>query len=130
MRIVAGTGAPVIPCYLDQLWGSIFSYHGGKFFWKWPKHWPYPIGIVFGPPLADPDSVVEVRQAVEQLGVEAVSHRSNDLIPVRQFLRACREGRKRAKVADSAGMELTGSKLLAGSLVFARVLAQIGRAHV
>ncbi len=124
MRIVAGTGAPVIPCYLDQLWGSIFSYHGGKFFWKWPKHWPYPIGIVFGPPLADPDSVVEVRQAVEQLGVEAVSHRSNDLIPVRQFLRACREGRKRAKVADSAGMELTGSKLLAGSLVFARVLAR------
>lgn len=124
MRIVAGTGAPVVPCYLDQLWGSVFSYHGGKFFWKWPKHWPFPIGILFGQPIADPDSVVEVRQAVEQLGVQAVSHRPNDMIPVRQFLRACRDGRKRAKVADSAGLELTGGKLLAGSLAFARVLAR------
>ena len=32
-----GTGAPIIPVYLDELWGSIFSFRGGKFFWKWPS---------------------------------------------------------------------------------------------
>src|SRR5690606_10924645 len=36
MKIVAGTGCPVIPVYLHGLWGSIFSYRGGRFFWKWP----------------------------------------------------------------------------------------------
>ncbi|HEY4758893.1 MAG TPA: 1-acyl-sn-glycerol-3-phosphate acyltransferase, partial [Chthoniobacterales bacterium] len=33
--------APVVPVFLDQLWGSIFSFRGGRFFRKWPKHFPY-----------------------------------------------------------------------------------------
>src|SRR5262245_3858552 len=28
---------PVVPVYVDNLWGSIFSFAGGRFFWKWPK---------------------------------------------------------------------------------------------
>ncbi len=122
MRIVDGTGVPVIPTYLDQLWGSVFSFHGGKFFWKKPHCWPYPITIMFGDPLPDPDDVEQVRRAVEDLGVEAVEHRHSNMIPARQFLRACREARGRSKVADSAGMDLTGGKLLTASLVFRRVL--------
>ena len=27
---------PVVPVWLDQLWGSIFSYQGRRFFTKWP----------------------------------------------------------------------------------------------
>ncbi|HXY35970.1 MAG TPA: MFS transporter, partial [Planctomycetaceae bacterium] len=50
LRIVEGTGCPVIPVYLDELWGSIFSYSGGRFFWKMPRQWPYPISILFGKP--------------------------------------------------------------------------------
>jgi len=122
MRIVDGTGLPVIPTYLDELWGSIFSYHGGKFFWKRPLKWPYPVTILFGKPLADADNVDKVRRAVEELGVEAVEHRQSSLIPARQFLRACRKARSRSKVADSAGTDLSGLKLLTGSLVFRRVL--------
>ena len=44
-----GTGAPVVPVYLEGLWGSIFSFKGGKFFWKWPERIPYPMSIHFGP---------------------------------------------------------------------------------
>ena len=27
----------VVPVYLEGLWGSIFSFERGRFFWKWPK---------------------------------------------------------------------------------------------
>jgi acyl-[acyl-carrier-protein]-phospholipid O-acyltransferase/long-chain-fatty-acid--[acyl-carrier-protein] ligase len=75
MRIIQGIDAPVIPTYLDELWGSIFSYRGGKFFWKWPARWPYPVSIHFGKPLHSPEDVREVQQAVENLGADAVSRR-------------------------------------------------------
>ena len=32
LKIVEGTGAPVIPVYLDGLWGSIFSFFAGQVF--------------------------------------------------------------------------------------------------
>ncbi|NQV29081.1 MAG: MFS transporter, partial [Rhodopirellula sp.] len=122
LRIVEGTSVPVIPTYLDELWGSIFSFHGGKFFWKWPRRWPYPFTIMFGEPLHDANDVRHVRQAVEELGVQAVKHRKSARIPARQFLRACRKAKWRSKVADSAGADLTGGKLLTAALAFRRVL--------
>ena len=129
LRIVEGTSVPVIPTYLDELWGSIFSYHGGKFFWKWPRRWPYPFTIMFGEPLHDANDVRHVRQAVEELGVQAVTHRKSALIPARQFLRASRKARFRSKVADSAGADITGGKLLTGALAFRRVLERSVLAH-
>ena len=42
LEIQRDTGAPIIPVYLDELWGSIFSFRGGKFFWKWPTSQPPP----------------------------------------------------------------------------------------
>src|SRR4029077_12805767 len=36
-KIVDGLDVPVIPVHLDRLWGSIFSFDGGRFLWKWPK---------------------------------------------------------------------------------------------
>jgi acyl-[acyl-carrier-protein]-phospholipid O-acyltransferase / long-chain-fatty-acid--[acyl-carrier-protein] ligase len=124
LRIVEGTSVPVIPTYLDELWGSVFSFHGGKFFWKWPRRWPYPFTIMFGEPLHDANDVSRVRQAVEELGVQAVKHRKSSLIPARQFLRACRKAKWRSKVADSAGTDITGGKLLTASLAFRRVLSR------
>ena len=34
-RIVKGRDTPVIPVHLDRVWGSIFSFIGGKFLTKW-----------------------------------------------------------------------------------------------
>ena len=39
-RVVQGVDAPIIPTFLDCVWGSIFSFQGGRFFWKWPKQFP------------------------------------------------------------------------------------------
>ncbi len=43
--------APVVPFYIDGLWGSIFSFHGGRFFWKLPRSFRPVVRIALGPPL-------------------------------------------------------------------------------
>ncbi|MGD9857117.1 MAG: acyl-[ACP]--phospholipid O-acyltransferase, partial [Planctomycetaceae bacterium] len=123
MKIVAGTGCPVIPVYLHGLWGSIFSYEGGRAFWKLPRQWPFPVTVVFGEPIHAPDSVSQVRQVVEQLGVQAVEHeKPRQLIPVRQFIRYSKQHKSKGKLADSSGLETSGAKTLIGALAFRRVL--------
>jgi acyl-[acyl-carrier-protein]-phospholipid O-acyltransferase/long-chain-fatty-acid--[acyl-carrier-protein] ligase len=123
MKIVEGTQGPVIPVYLDGLWGSIFSFFRGKYFWKVPLRWPYPVGILFGQPLHDPDNVYEVRQAVQELGVEAMElKKEREMNLPRMFLRNCRKSLTRSKVADSAGVDLSGGKLLLRTLIVKRLL--------
>ncbi len=123
MKIVDGTDIPVIPVNLGGLWGSIFSYSQGKLFWKKPTTWPYPVTVRFGKPIISPKSVYEIRQAVQHLGVETVENQQTKrLVPQRRFLRRCRRNLSRVKVADSSGAELSGGKLLAGSLVMKRLL--------
>ncbi len=67
---------PVVPVWLDQLWGSIFSYQGQRFFTKWPRRLPYPAGVEFGTPLApnDADSAT-LREQLLKLGELCYSRR-------------------------------------------------------
>ncbi|MEX0643468.1 MAG: acyl-[ACP]--phospholipid O-acyltransferase [Pirellulales bacterium] len=123
LEIQRGTGAPIIPVYLDELWGTIFSFRGGKFLWKWPSGWPRRVSIWFGKPLADPKDIFEVRQAVQDLGADAVSGRRQRTVALpRAMIRICRKAMFRWKVADSTGVELTGGELLARTLVLRRLL--------
>ena len=125
LRILRGTEAPVVPCHIDQLWGSLFSFRGGKFFWKFPRHMPYPITMNFGKPISSPESVQCISHAVHALGVQSLEDRKDRLmIPVRRFLRKCRQARFRSKVADSSGLELSGGNLLTGALVMKTLLKQ------
>ena len=66
--ILKDTDAPLVPVYLGGLWGSVFSYEGGKFFWKWPRRWRYPLTIRFGRPIQAPADADQVRGAVAELG--------------------------------------------------------------
>ncbi|MCH5373331.1 MAG: MFS transporter, partial [Planctomycetes bacterium] len=102
LKIIKGTGAPIIPVYLDELWGSMFSFSGGKFFWKWPQKWPYPVSIHFGRPVFDPENVHSVRQAVQDLGATAVKQRAARRVGLaRQFVKTCKQRKRGVKVADS-----------------------------
>ena len=123
LRILKGTDCPIIPICLHGLWGSIFSYWGGSFFWKWPRRLRYPISILFGPPIHDPQTANEVYQRVQELGVAAVEQgKFEELTPARKFIRSCKKTLRRIRVADSSGVELNGGKLLTASLCFRRVL--------
>lgn len=67
MARMGGTVA-VQPVWLDGLWGSIFSYEGGRFFRKVPRAFPYRVGVWFGKPMtsleATPARVREVMWAL------------------------------------------------------------------
>ncbi|HEY7715556.1 MAG TPA: acyl-[ACP]--phospholipid O-acyltransferase [Candidatus Binatia bacterium] len=119
-KMVEGTEVPVIPVHLDQLWGSIFSFEGGRFFWKWPKQVACPVTVSFGPPLPAHSPVHEVRKAVLELESNAFAHRASaaDLLHTR-FIRSAKRRWFSFCMADTTGAELTYGKTLIGALLLA-----------
>lgn len=61
------TAPVIVPAALIGVWGSIFSFSGGKFLWKKPPQFPRGITVHFGPPLPATASPEEVHAAVEAL---------------------------------------------------------------
>jgi acyl-[acyl-carrier-protein]-phospholipid O-acyltransferase/long-chain-fatty-acid--[acyl-carrier-protein] ligase len=66
-KIMRGVDAPIVPVALGGVWGSVFSFAGGKFFWKWPKRLRRPVTVNFGWPLPPTTAADEVRRVVEKL---------------------------------------------------------------
>ncbi|HND52822.1 MAG TPA: AMP-binding protein, partial [Pirellulaceae bacterium] len=127
LKILEGTNAPAIPVYLHGLWGSIFSFSEGRFFWKKPRGWPYSIDVHFGPPIPAPEDITQIRTAVQALGSHAVAQRTRESMQLtRSFIRRCKTRKWGSKVADSLGADLTGGQLLARTLIMRRLL----RRHV
>lgn len=123
MKILDGVDVPVVPVYFDGLWGSIFSFESGKFFWKWPRRIPYPMSIHFGPPIAAAQDMHAIRQAVLAVGSQATKERTATMLsPTRWMIRQCKARTRKSKVADSMGGDLTGGDLLARALVLRRLL--------
>jgi len=117
--------APVVPVYLDQLWGSIFSFQGGRYFTKWPRSLPYRVTVAFGEPLpADDADIATLREQLLTLGEFCYSRRPY----LRGHLgRACIRGLKRHpfRTAFDDGMDgssLSRSKLLGAATALSRHL--------
>jgi acyl-[acyl-carrier-protein]-phospholipid O-acyltransferase/long-chain-fatty-acid--[acyl-carrier-protein] ligase len=123
-QIVRRTPAPIIPVCLDHVWGSIFSYQGGKLLWKWPQEIPYPVQVAFGTALAPTTPAGEVRLAIQKLSADAAIARSARRRPVhRQFVRTACRFPFRPCIADTATkLELNYAKTLAGAMILARQL--------
>jgi 1-acyl-sn-glycerol-3-phosphate acyltransferase len=67
----------VVPVFLDNLWGSLFSFSGGHFFRKWPRGLRRRVSVVFGTPLPATVTTFAVRQAVISTGVRAFELRED-----------------------------------------------------
>jgi acyl-[acyl-carrier-protein]-phospholipid O-acyltransferase/long-chain-fatty-acid--[acyl-carrier-protein] ligase len=66
----------VVPVFLDQLWGSIFSFRGGRFFRKWPKQFPYRATVGFGRPLkAEEATRAQVHEDLLKVGADCFEQR-------------------------------------------------------
>jgi acyl-[acyl-carrier-protein]-phospholipid O-acyltransferase/long-chain-fatty-acid--[acyl-carrier-protein] ligase len=123
LEILKGATAEVIPVYLDELWGSIFSFRGGKLFGKSPELSPRRVSIWFGEPLHEPGSAYEIRNAVQALGALAVTRRKQRaMVLPRLMIRKCRKAMFRWKIADSTGQSLTGAQILMRALILRRLL--------
>ena len=60
--IARRANVPVVMVHLDGLWGSIFSFEGGRWFFKWPRPWRRNVTVRFSAPLA-PEQVPPERLA-------------------------------------------------------------------
>src|SRR6266566_2809962 len=123
--IARHANAQVAPVWLDQLWGSIFSFQGGRFFTKFPKRFPYPVTIALGKPLkAEAADVATMREELLKLGESCFSRRpSLD----RHLAEECVRGLKRSpfRTAVIDGMdhtELSRAKLLGAAAALSRYL--------
>ncbi|MEZ6094872.1 MAG: MFS transporter [Pirellulaceae bacterium] len=127
MKIIEGTDAPVIPMYIDETWGTAFSYSGGRPFFKIPRTFRKGISVHVGEPIQKPIDLHTLRQRVQELGAFAVNHRSGKFVsPVTMFVGACKRRLFRFKCGDSLGTRLSGGSLLMRSLILRRLL----RKHV
>jgi acyl-[acyl-carrier-protein]-phospholipid O-acyltransferase/long-chain-fatty-acid--[acyl-carrier-protein] ligase len=76
--IARQANAPVLPVWMDQLWGSIFSFQGGRFFRKWPKRIPYRVSVAFGRPIPPGEAdIATVREELLKLGEFCFSRRQS-----------------------------------------------------
>src|SRR5437016_2111503 len=125
--IARHANAPVVPVWLDQLWGSIFSFQGGRFFTKLPKRIPYHVTIAFGKPLkAEAADIATVREELLELGEFCFSKRPS---LNRHLAEPCVRGLKKRPFATAVvdGLDhsaLSRSKLLGAAAALSRYLGK------
>ncbi len=120
--------SPVVPVWLDRLWGSIFSFKGGRYFSKWPKQFPYGVLVDFGEALAPNESdIATVREKLLELGERAYNER-----PIlcghlgAESLRGLKRHPFRTAVIDGFdGTTLSSGKLLGAAIALGRHLRKV-----
>ena len=122
-KILKGSDAPVIPMWIDGMWGSLFSFSKGKFFYKWPE-WPRrKVRLYIGAPLSSDTSLHKIRTAVQVLGAKAaIDHRNELPILPKKVIRAWRRRGRRMIAADTTGQKAGGRELLTRTLALRRLL--------
>ncbi len=122
-RIMEDLDAPIIPVCLDGVWGSIFSYQKGRFFWKVPRRLPYPVTISFGKALPPSATAFEVRSVIQELGTDAWCHRRRAMKPLhRAFVQRARRCPLRFAMADARVPKLSFGGALMKVIFLARRL--------
>lgn len=129
--MVHGVEVPIVPVHLDELWGSLFSFSGGRLLFKRLRRLPYHVTVSFGKPLPGTANAFTVRQAILELGAEAFRHRLEGERPLPlSFLRRVKESPFAPCVADSMGTRLNGLSALTGAhLLGARLARAAGAAE-
>jgi len=125
-RIMKDVNAPIIPIGMDGVWGSIFSFEKGRFLWKLPRRFPYPVTINYGKPLPPTATPFEVRSAVQELLAEAWQARKARMRPLPiAFVNTARNHPFRFAMADAQHARVTFGSALVRSVFLARRLRRI-----
>jgi acyl-[acyl-carrier-protein]-phospholipid O-acyltransferase/long-chain-fatty-acid--[acyl-carrier-protein] ligase len=124
-QILKRTPAAVVPVCLDQVWGSTFSFRGGRFFGKWPRALRRRVGVSFGKPMPPTVTAFEARQAVQELQAGAWVARMNERLPVhRNFVRYAARHPFRTCFIDvvNNGKTFSYAATAAGARILSRLL--------
>ncbi|MDZ4859053.1 MAG: acyl-[ACP]--phospholipid O-acyltransferase [Candidatus Hydrogenedentes bacterium] len=125
-RIMKDVEAPIIPVQLDRLWGSIWSFDKGRFFWKAPRRIPYHVTISFGKPLPHDADSVAVRDAIMDLGTEAwIARKLDQPLLHRAFIRTMRAHPFAMALADGRTPKLSFLMSYVGAIAIGRKLKKI-----
>jgi acyl-[acyl-carrier-protein]-phospholipid O-acyltransferase/long-chain-fatty-acid--[acyl-carrier-protein] ligase len=118
-KIAEHAGAPVVPVWMDQLWGSVFSFHGGRYFGKIPRQIPYPVTVAFGRPIPpDKAAIALLREQLLILGEWCYQRR-----PILQghLAEACIRGLKRRQFDPAVTDAIDGSVTSRGTVLAAAI---------
>lgn len=122
-KLLKDRDAPVLPVWLDGMWGSIFSFSGGRFFIKRPQLTRRQITLYVGKPLPPDTPLSTIRSHVASLGAQAMENQvSNTQTLPRRILRTWKQCGRRMKAADSTGAAVSGYELLLRTLILKRLL--------
>lgn len=74
--IARKANVPVIPAYIDGVWGSVFSFAGNSYLWKSPRLMPTHVFVQFGAPIPiEQATPAHARKLLLDLGAEAFDER-------------------------------------------------------
>ncbi len=110
---------PLIVAHLDGLWGSIFSFEGGRYFTKWPKSMRRRATVSFSKPMSHGISVEEVRATMLELGADAFADRADKQDLPSALAKSLRTGAFRVVLQDGT-KPIRGVEILAASKLLAR----------
>ena len=118
---------PLVPIYLDEIWGTAASHSKNKFFLKLPESFRHPVTVHIGKPIKRPDTIYDVRQIMQEMGADIVSERQGPFVsPPQGFIRECKRRKFKFKAGDSTGGNATGGNLLMRALILRRILLREG----
>jgi acyl-[acyl-carrier-protein]-phospholipid O-acyltransferase/long-chain-fatty-acid--[acyl-carrier-protein] ligase len=120
-------GTPVIPIYLDGLWGHSLSLKGGRPFASRFKLFQR-VTVCVGKPLTGPVSAAQLRERVLELGTEAAAAGVEPTATLaHRFIESARREWSSPAIADSTGKRFTYGHTLTASLWIANWLKSHGR---
>ncbi len=119
----SGKQYPIIPAWIEGLYGHPLSMKGGKLFGSFDR-WPRPkVKVIVGEPVLGPIPPEALRAKVMELASQAATDKreQHDTIG-RRFVAAARSQWSKLAIADSFGKEMTFGKALIGAQLLRRWL--------
>lgn len=122
-KILKGRDCPIVPLYIDGVWGSIFSFKGGKFFTKWPEYRPYSLRVTYGAPVPATTPVHKLRETIQELEYQAWMSRADKQKPVTHtFIQNARNKPWKLALCDQHTKKISRLKTLTAAIMFGRLL--------
>jgi acyl-[acyl-carrier-protein]-phospholipid O-acyltransferase / long-chain-fatty-acid--[acyl-carrier-protein] ligase len=108
---------PIIPIYLDGLWGHALSLKGGRPFAS-RLTLRHEVTIYIGAPMTGDISAESLHQRVLEFGTQAADHRKTDHATLsHRFVSAAKRNWRATAIADSTGKQLTFGQTLTAALL-------------